>query len=138
MSHYSKEDLIQTLSDGSDLHEHFAFLDELLVKFQSDVENSTNGNIELAELRLSELFSAFLAAKMALSIHADLTHYEFTSFLSFFEKYYLVAKDFVSSGIGSTERLKDEFSNVHGQYQQCVNPMLKDRYQDLKSQIEKY
>lgn len=134
MMSFTKEELMENSAMMADLHDYFDNLHNLVTSYQADIRLSDDYLIPHQELRLSELFTAYNSAKIALSIHPDLAHYEFTSYISFFERYYSAAKELFTYQ-SNPDQLESEFENMSDQYLENIDPMIRSRYEENKKLI---
>ncbi|ENH96693.1 hypothetical protein J416_09354 [Gracilibacillus halophilus YIM-C55.5] len=126
-----KEKLLDDFYRFSELYEHLANLHEKTQLLCNEIFKHGVEDVKLVDLRLAEIYSLYNTAKLYLSVNGELSHYEFTSLLSFWhEAYfqiYLVARD----NDQNTSWMYGKVENYLGQYE-LVEQMLKSRIQELK------
>lgn len=129
----SKEELIADLHEISELYEHLANLNMKTDNLFIEIINDGVESVKLIELRISEIFSLYNSVKVYLSVKSDLSHYEITSLLSFWNEAYLqiyvVAHDDINNK--NISWLQDRFENYSSQYE-IVENMLKSKIKELK------
>lgn len=134
MIHEDKEKFEIHLNNICELSIHFDNLYTRTKNLCDEIFNGVN-NVKLIELRLAEIYSLFNTTKLFLSINSHLTHYEFTSLLSFWEEAYFQMCSVASIKDQNMSWMNERVDNFYGQYE-IVNKMLSNQIKDLKETLK--
>lgn len=135
----NKETLQNEFYEASELYEHLATLHQKTSKFSREILVDGIESVKLKELRLAELYTLYNSAKLYLSIKGDLTHYEFTSLLNFWERLYSEMTSIAEEDDQNTthlDPLNDEFDKQFQIVKDMLLPHIKSKreaYQNAKS-----
>ncbi|OZS79478.1 hypothetical protein CF394_00810 [Tetzosporium hominis] len=123
MNKTEKDILLDEFYESSELYEHLATLHQYTIKLCREIISVGIESIELKELRIAELFTIYNSAKLFLSIKGDLTHYEFTSLLSFWKNLYTELVSLAEENDQNTTHLDSLIDEFDGQFK-IVKDML--------------
>lgn len=84
----------------------------------------------IVSVYLSEIYTLSEKLKLFLTLNEELTHYEITSLLSFFDRVYSELKEVIETRDRNTSWLYSEFENYKKQHD-IVERMLRDQIQQL-------
>ncbi|CYU26206.1 TPA: hypothetical protein U1B14_002048 [Streptococcus suis] len=84
-------------------------------KLHSELINNTEKQTAEVSIGINELYSQYTALKLFLSIYREYGHYEITSLISFFERYYHELKSTFIHNDRNTSWLVSEHNNFDKQ-----------------------
>lgn len=97
--------------------------------YRKTISNPGNPS-PIVSVYLSEIYTLSEKAKLFLTLNEELTHYEITSLLSFFDRVYFELKKVIETRDRNTSWLYSEFENYKKQHE-IVERMLRDQIQQL-------